>query len=71
MRTVSIVGAILFVVYGILINALSVWVVNGGLILVHLWKLFRVYIQYKNTRKRVVYNYRNKRMVIKEIGRKK
>lgn len=38
-RTVNIIGATLFVVYGILSNALSVWLLNGVLIFVHIYYL--------------------------------
>ena len=38
-RLVNIFGATLFVIYGILINAFSVWFLNGILILVHLYYL--------------------------------
>lgn len=35
-RIINIVGAILFVVYGILINALSTWLLNGILVIIHI-----------------------------------
>lgn len=35
-RIVNIIGAILFVVYGILINAYSTWILNGVLIIIHI-----------------------------------
>lgn len=35
-RCVNIVGAILFVVYGAIINAVATWVLNGVLIVVHI-----------------------------------
>lgn len=38
-RTFNIIGAAVFVIYGILINALSVWILNGILIFVHLFYL--------------------------------
>ncbi len=38
-RTLNIIGATLFVVYGLLINAFSVWFLNGMLLLVHFNKL--------------------------------
>lgn len=38
-RIVNILGAILFVVYGVLIGAFSVWFMNGTLLLVHIHKL--------------------------------
>ena len=36
-RAVNIIGATLFVVYGLLINALSVWLLNGALIFIHIY----------------------------------
>lgn len=42
-RIVNIIGAILFVIYGILINSLSVWVLNGGLVFVHAYYLYKYY----------------------------
>lgn len=38
-RKINIFGAILFVVYGVLIGALSVWLLNGALLLIHAYKL--------------------------------
>lgn len=40
-RLVNIVGAILFVIYGILIGAFSVWFLNGALVLIHIYKLIK------------------------------
>ena len=40
-RIVNIFGAILFVLYGILIDAFSVWFLNGALLIVHSIKLFK------------------------------
>lgn len=40
-RIINIFGAALFVLYGLLINAFSVWLLNGILILVHGWYLLR------------------------------
>lgn len=42
-RIVNIAGALLFVVYGILINAFSVWFLNGALLFVHIHKLIKLY----------------------------
>lgn len=36
-RVINIFGSILFIIYGILINALSVWLLNGILLIVHLY----------------------------------
>ena len=38
-RKINILGAILFVVYGVLIGALSVWLLNGALLVIHIYKL--------------------------------
>lgn len=40
-RGVNIIGALLFVIYGILINSLSTWLLNGALILIHIFYLLR------------------------------
>jgi hypothetical protein len=40
-RIINIIGAILFVVYGLLINALSTWLLNGVLIVIHIVYLLR------------------------------
>lgn len=40
LRFVNIIGSIGFVVYGLLIHATSVWVLNGCCILVHIYKLY-------------------------------
>ena len=37
-RLVNIIGAIIFVIYGIGINAFSVWFLNGSLCLVHIYR---------------------------------
>lgn len=42
-RRVNIVGSILFVVYGLFINSLSVWLLNGICIIVHIYKLYRLF----------------------------
>jgi hypothetical protein len=40
-RLVNIFGALCFVVYGIMINAFSVWFLNGALCIIHLYKLLK------------------------------
>lgn len=40
-RIVNIIGAILFVIYGLLISSLSVWLLNGALIAIHIYYLFK------------------------------
>ena len=35
-RIINIIGAVLFVVYGFLINAYSTWILNGVLIIIHI-----------------------------------
>lgn len=34
-RKINIIGATLFVIYGVLIGSLSVWLLNGALIVIH------------------------------------
>lgn len=38
-RLMNIVGAAVFVVYGLMTGAFSVWFLNAGLIIIHLYKL--------------------------------
>lgn len=40
-RLVNIIGATLFVIYGLLIHSLSVWIMNGALIFVHIYYLMK------------------------------
>ena len=40
-RSVNIIGAIVFVVYGLCIKAFSVWFLNGALCLVHSYYLLK------------------------------
>lgn len=35
-RIINIIGAILFVIYGVLINAFSTWLLNAILIVIHI-----------------------------------
>jgi uncharacterized protein with PQ loop repeat len=45
-RTINIFGASLFVVYGIAINAFSVWFLNGALCIVHIFRLLNSHRNY-------------------------
>ena len=38
-RCINIVGCIFFVIYGLLLNAWSVWLLNGTLIFIHIYFL--------------------------------
>lgn len=40
-RIINIVGAALFVIYGITINALSTWLLNSVLIFIHIYFLWK------------------------------
>lgn len=42
-RIINIIGAALFVIYGALIGALSTWLLNGVLIIVHIVYLIKGY----------------------------
>lgn len=41
-RTINIGGASLFVIYGAMLQAPSVWLLNGILFFVHIYKLYRL-----------------------------
>jgi preprotein translocase subunit SecF len=41
-RSINIIGSILFVIYGIIIGSISVWLLNGALILVHIYKIIKL-----------------------------
>ena len=47
-RAVNIVGAFLFVVYGLLINSVSTWLLNGMLIGIHIYYLLKAYLEKKS-----------------------
>jgi hypothetical protein len=40
-RIINIIGAILFVLYGVLIGAMATWLLNGILVIVHIVCLAR------------------------------
>ena len=40
-RQINIIGAAIFVIYGIIISALSVYVLNGALVIIHIYKLYK------------------------------
>ncbi len=41
-RTVNIIGALIFVGYGLALQAHSVWILNGVLVVIHVIKLRRI-----------------------------
>jgi len=41
-RLVNIVGALLFVIYGIMIGSISIWLLNVLLIIIHGFKLIKL-----------------------------
>lgn len=40
-RIINIIGCILFVIYGIGINSISIWLTNSGLGIIHIYQLKR------------------------------
>lgn len=44
-RIINIFGAICFIIYGILINSLSVWLLNSVLLIVHVVNLIKLFKQ--------------------------
>ena len=39
LRVINLVGSAIFCAYGILTGALSVWILNGGLIITHIYQI--------------------------------
>lgn len=65
-RIINIVGALIFVVYGILIGALSVWILNGALFFIHIYKLYKLKKHNKHlkdiSKLSSMFNYNNKQI---------
>ncbi len=65
-RIINIVGALIFVVYGILIGALSVWILNGALFFIHIYKLYKLNKQNKHLKEisklSTIFNFNNKQI---------
>ena len=40
-RIINIVGAVLFVIYGVLMHAVSTWILNGILVAIHIFYLVK------------------------------
>lgn len=40
-RQINIIGAAIFIIYGIIIAAHSVYILNAALILIHIYKLYK------------------------------
>ena len=55
-RIVNIFGAALFVIYGFLIEAFSVWFLNGALLLVHSIKLIKERRSNESANRQIVSN---------------
>ena len=51
-RIINIIGAVLFVIYGVCINALSTWLLNGILIVIHIVYLTIYLTKKKNYKKK-------------------
>ena len=49
-RLINILGAVIFVIYGILIKAFSVYFLNGTIIIIHCYKLFKISNLNKNNK---------------------
>lgn len=50
-RRINLLGCIVFVVYGILIGSISVWLLNGVCLVVHIVKLYKLWKQESNKSK--------------------
>ena len=42
-RILNMIGSIMFVIYGIYMNALSVWLLNGACVILQMYKLYKHY----------------------------
>ncbi len=40
-RLINILGALVFVIYGVLIGAFSIWFLNSILVVIHIYKLIK------------------------------
>ena len=40
-RQINIIGALIFIVYGVIITAHSVYILNGALVIIHIYKLYK------------------------------
>jgi uncharacterized protein with PQ loop repeat len=63
-RRVNIIGSALFVIYGILINSISVGLLNFCLILVHMYKLYKLEksSRYLEARLKTVFTHDNRQI---------
>lgn len=52
-RLVNILGAVMFTGYGVMINAFSVWFLNGALVLIHIYKLIKQKILKKKDKENI------------------
>ena len=41
-RQINIIGAVIFIVYGILLAAHSIYILNSALVIIHIYKLYRI-----------------------------
>lgn len=48
-RLINIIGAALFVIYGLLIGAYSTWILNGTLVIIHVCYLIKFYKKSEET----------------------
>jgi len=51
MRTLNLIGSIVFVVYGCLLPAISTAVLNGGLVIINTYHLISLIREYKSNKK--------------------
>ena len=41
-RSINIIGSIIFVIYGVMMGAISIWLLNGALIGIHIYKIIKL-----------------------------
>ena len=70
-RTFNIIGAVIFVIYGLLIQAHSVWILNAILIGIQIYKIHRIHKQKKTPQPTTIYRYDNVQFqkVLEEVNK--
>lgn len=74
-RVANIFGAVLFVIYGLLIQAYSIWILNGILIVLQFYKVYKIKQHKQRARELPVamfYNHNNAKIqkILREVNKK-
>lgn len=58
-RTFNIIGAVIFVIYGLLIQAHSVWILNAILVVIQVYKIYKIHKRKNTPPTTTIYRYDN------------